>query len=407
MTDFQSLIRCWARAACVTLLILSGCRRPPTPEGSEVPVTRGTLTVWTPCDGTLEARRVETLMSRFQGRATIVDLVPEGAQVRQGDVLVRLDASQLENDLVKLQGEFARTSAELDALENATIPLEKQDLDAQIMDLKGQADAERQILADTRELVDRKLISRHEIEQQEAKVAGLSAKAAQLAQHKVLAESYLHPAKLLQARAAVEAVRQQILLAQQQLSNCVITAPSSGLTVYPPIHVGSEFRSVRIGDTLYPNQPFLCIPDMDEFTVPCFIPESDLARVQPGMTARVAPLAYADALLEATVESVGVMAQSQPGAPAWQKYFRVVIRVEGHDPRLRPGMSTHVEVCSCNRKDTLLIPRVALTWNQGNASCQVRTPQGLESRTLKLGWGDDTAFEVLSGVVAGDLVSLP
>ncbi len=368
---------------------------------------QGPLTVWTPCDGTLEARHVETILSRFQGRATLIELVPEGAQVKRGDLLVRLDGSQLETDLLKLKSETARTEAELDALEHATIPLEIQDFEVQLNDLRFQYDTEKQILTDTRELVDRKLVSRREIEQQELKLSSLEAKGAQIMQHKKLAETHLHPAKLTQARAAVEAARQQMNLAQQQLSNCIVTAPADGIAVYLPLHVGNEFRALRVGDTLYPNQPFLCIPDMSEFIVPCFIPESDLARVQVGQPAVVTPLAFPDLHLSASVESLGIMAQSQPGYPAWQKYFRVVIRIDQRDPHLRPGMSLHVEVCSCSRQGATLIPRIAVQWDEGKASCQVLTARGPERRPLKLGWSDVRFHEVLEGVAAGDRVSLP
>lgn len=391
-------------------LFVGGCEKPPSSHPApreEALVIKGPLSVWTPCDGTLEARRVETILSRFQGRATLIELVPEGSQVKRGALLVRLDGSQLETDLVKLKNETARTEAELDALEHATLPLEMQDFDVQLNDLRYQYDTEKQILEDTRELVDRKLVSRREIEQEELKLAGLKAKTNQIQQHRDLAKAHLHPAKLTQARAAVEAARQQLTLAQQQYSNCVITAPSDGLAVYLPLHVGTEFRTVRVGDTIYPNQPFLCIPDMSEFIVPCFIPESDLARVRVGQSAVVTPLAYPDLHLAATVESVGLMAQTQPGYPDWQKYFRVVIRIDQLDARLRPGMSLHVEVCSFNRPDAILIPRVAVQWEQGNASCQIRTSRGIERRSLKLGWCDARFHEVIEGVAAGDRLILP
>ena len=401
----KTLILLWC-----AVIFAGGCGAPPAPESvsrNEPLVTRGPLAVWTPCDGTLEARRVETILSRFQGRATLIELVPEGAHVRRGDLLVRLDGSQLETDLVKLKSESARAEAELDALEQATIPLEMEEFDLQLQDLQFQYATEKQILADTRELVERNLVSRREIDQQESKLAGLEAKTTQIKKHRALATAHLHPAKLTQARAVVEAARQQLALARQQFTNCVITAPSDGLAVYLPLHIGTEFRSVRVGDTLYPNQPFLCIPDMNEFIVPCFIPESDLARVHAGQSARVTPLAYPDLQLAATVESIGLMAQAQPGYPAWQKYFRVVIRIDQVEGRLRPGMSLHVEVCSYTRPDAILIPRTAVQWDQGKAFCQVRTVKGNERRNLKIGWSDARHHEVMEGVTPGDRLILP
>jgi RND family efflux transporter MFP subunit len=390
-------------------LVCGSCRRsdPPPEASGEDRVVLGPLVVWTACEGSLEARRVETILSRFQGRATLVELIPEGTAVKPGDLLARLDTSQLDNDLVKLRNGLSRAEAALDALAHADIPLEKQDLSLQLKELQYQYDTESRILTDTRELADRKLVPRHEIDQQEARLVTLAARRDQLEQRRNLVDRYVHPAKLTQAQADVDAARQQVNQAVQQLSNCVFTAPSAGLAVYLPLHLGNEFRTVRVGDTLYPNQPFLCIPDMGEFMVQSFIPETELARVQPGQAALVTPLAYPGLRLKATVESLGAMAQSRPGYPSWQKFFRLVIRLDERDERLRPGMSLQIDISVADRHDVTLIPRPAVGWENGAPLCRVRTARGVERRPLKLGQGNERWFEVLDGVRPGDQVVQP
>lgn len=395
-------------ALCAATLC-PGCRRAGTAATGtdDDRVTRGPLSVRVSCDGSLEARRMETVFSRFQGRATLVELVPEGTAVKAGDLLARLDASQLEHDLVRLRNELARAQAALDALANAEIPIERDDLAAQVRDLQSQRDTEAQILADTRELVERNLVPARETDQQGARLAAVAAKLAQIEQRQALTRDHLHPAKLARARADVEAARQQVELAASQLSNCVITAGADGLAVYLPVHAGSEYRALRVGDTLYPNQPFLCIPDMSALVVQSLIPESDLARVRPGQEAEITPLAYPDCRLEGTVEGLGVMAQSQPGYPLWQKFFRLTVRLDGRDERLRPGMSLRVRIAAAQRPDAILIPRRAVQWENGQPFCRVRTLGGAERRPLKLGLADDRSFEVLDGVSPGARVVFP
>jgi len=84
-----------------------------------------------------------------------------------------------------------------------------------------------------------------------------------------------------------------------------------------------------------------------------------------------------------------------------------VIRIDQLDARLRPGMSLHVEICSYNRPDAILIPRVAVQWEQGNPSCQIRASRGSERRALKLGWSDARFHEVIEGVATSDRLILP
>ncbi len=391
-------------------LVLTACRRDApasSAESGDTAVACGPLEVWTPLTGILDARRTETLFSRFQGRATVIEIVPDGAEVHPGDPLLRLDSSDVENELVRLNNELARTRAELDALENADLPIEQAEIAARLTECTAQAEAEQQALRDTRDLVERNLLSRRELEQQEARAAVAEAKARQLASQQKLTLGHLHPARLAKARAAHETAARQVESACRQLSNTVIRAPSAGLAVQLPVALGTEFRPVRSGDSVYPGQPLLAIPDLAEFVVQSFIPESDLGRVTPGSPARVTPLAYPDCRLEARVENLSATAQSRPGYPAWQKYFRVTTRISQGDPRLRPGMSVTLEVLSHSRTNAILVPRRAVTWENGTASCRVRTLHGTEIRPVETGIGNLTALEILRGLQPGEKVVLP
>ncbi len=387
---------------------LAACRpRASAPASAEAVIARGALEVWTPCAGLLDTRRTETLFSRFQGRATVVEVVPDGAEVRPGDPLLRFDSSDIENEMVKLNHDLARAGAELDALEKAELPIEQAEIEARLRECAAAAEAEEQALRDTRDLVERNLLSRRELEQQEARAAVARAKARQLESQRALTLEHLHPARLAKARAARDTVARQLEAAARQLSNAVIRAPSAGVVVLLPVAMGAEYRAARTGDPVYPGQPLLCIPDPSEFVIQTFIPEADLGRFPAGAPARVIPLAYPDCRLPADIESIGATAQPRPGHPAWQKYFRVTIRLRQPDPRLRPGMSVAVEVRSHARPDAVLVPRRAVTWEDGSPSCRVRTLRGAETRPLELGIGNDTVLEVLRGLDPGDKVFLP
>lgn len=402
------------RRALVPLLLLAAAgaafawRMSRAPErAATAVVTRGELALWTPCEGALETRRMESILARFSGRATLLHLVPEGSLVKAGDVLARFDCSEIEREAVKVRQDLARAEAELDALENAELPLERQELELKIQELKAQVEADRQTLADTRELVARKLVPRTEFDQQDSRLATSDARLRQLEQRAELMQRHLHPSRIAAARANVAAARRQQETIDRQLADSVIPAPAAGLVTYLPVHLGNEFRTVRVGDTLYANQPFMCIPDMSELVVHCYLPESELGLAQPGAEAAVTPVAYPDCRLRAVVETVGAMAQTQPNQPAWRKYFRITVRIEDRDPRLRPGMSLLVEILSYRAPDAVQVPRLAVTWDQGAPSCQVVTGQGQEPRRLRLGRGNERWFEVLEGLQAGDRVLLP
>jgi len=64
---------------------------------------RGPLTISVTESGTIMAREQEILKSEVEGQTTIIYLIPEGKLVKAGELLVELDASELQDDRVEQQ----------------------------------------------------------------------------------------------------------------------------------------------------------------------------------------------------------------------------------------------------------------------------------------------------------------
>ncbi len=67
------------------------------------PVARGPLTISVTESGTIKAREQIIIKNEVEGRTTILFLVPEGTRVEEGDLLVQLDASRLEDEKIDQQ----------------------------------------------------------------------------------------------------------------------------------------------------------------------------------------------------------------------------------------------------------------------------------------------------------------
>ncbi len=393
---------------CVFLLaalLLASCSRAPAP-GAAHTIEAGPLAVWSVYPGKLESRRVEIIMSKFQGTATIVELAPEGQPVRAGDLLVRFDSSQVERDLLKLQRDYQLARSDLERLEKAEQPLELRDLEAQRLEAQTAYEAERRYLEDSRALLAEELVSEQEIAQQQLKVEQLRATLDKLDQRIALTRDFLHPAALERARATLATAEQELALAKRQLENCVVHAPADGVVVYRPLHVGGEFRTVRVGDTIFRNQPFMILPDMSDLVIDILIPEAELARVEPGREAVVTPLSFPDLKLRGRVETVGSMATAAIERPGWQRYFRTIIGLLETDPRLRSGMSVQAEILSYAAEQAVLLPRAYVRMEAGEPTVRLAAaPQ--KPHRVKLGWADLRHFEALEGLRPGDTVVQP
>ena len=66
-------------------------------------VQRGPLTISVTESGTIKPREQKILKSEVEGQTTIIYLIPEGALVKEGQLLVELDASRLEDEKVDQQ----------------------------------------------------------------------------------------------------------------------------------------------------------------------------------------------------------------------------------------------------------------------------------------------------------------
>jgi RND family efflux transporter MFP subunit len=254
------------------------------------------------------------------------------------------------------------------------------------------------------ELSKEGLVSDQEMQLQKIKVEDLRKKIEASEFEMKVTEDYLHPASLKRAQAKRDAAEQELKLAKDQIENSVIRAPKGGIVVYQPVNVGVEFRTVRVGDTVYPNQPFMVVTDMKDLIVHCDIPEAELSRLQQGTSVFIQPLAYSGVKLRGRVGTVSPMAQNMPGRPVWEKFFHVTIALIDSDPQLRPGMSVTSHILVYQKQDALAIPRTAIAWEKDKPFARVAIGSSEEKREIKLGMGNEQYFEVLKGLEPGEEV---
>lgn len=99
----------------------------------------GSLTIGITESGTIRSKERTVIKSQVEGRVTIIGLIPEGTQVEEGDLLVQLDASNLQDKLVEQQirvqnseASFVQARENLEVVKNqAKADVSKAELDAQ------------------------------------------------------------------------------------------------------------------------------------------------------------------------------------------------------------------------------------------------------------------------------------
>ena len=394
----------WQGWCGVALLLLAGCGRPAAPAPRVAVVTPGAIRMTVPFAGELAARRVEMIAAGMQGSAVLAELVPEGTKVAAGDLLARFDTSQFAQDLARQEHELIRARQELDSLAKAELPLELLDMETRQQDGLAEVAAEERFLESARDLAARGLMSADEVARQEQKVAGLRQRNEQWDTRIALTRDHVHAARLAKAQAAVEAAERQRDFTAQQVALCEVRAPVAGIVTLVPLPIGGEYRPAHVGDTLFRNQAFMCLPDPAEHVLRGYVDEAELPWVQPGNRVEATPVAYPHARLTGRVEMVGGMAQTRPGDPAWRKRFPVDIALDPLPEPMPVGISVRADIVAGENTHALLLPREAVAWHHLQAV--VRRPNGDEI-PVETGLADATHVEIVAGLAAGDEVLLP
>ena len=386
----------------------AGCGSRPGEELRTVAAERGPVRMTVPIQGELEARRVAMISVGVQGAAVLADLVPEGTRVEKGDLLVRFDSSQIEQDLARLENELVRAQQELESLEKAELPLELLDMESKRLEAQSELEAEERFLESARGLKERGLMSEGEVAQQEKKVEALRTRGEQMETRIGLTRQHMHAARIAKARANLEMAQRQRDFTARQLSLCEVRAPVAGVATLVPVPVGGDYRTVHVGDTLYRNQTFLCLPDPTEHVVRGFVGESELPRVKKDNAVEAVATAFPHVRLTGRVETVGGMAQSLPGQSAWRKFFPVLIALDPIAEAMPVGISVNVDILAGESTNALLVPREALEWRGGTARVRrVAAGGGLEEVEVTIGLADEARVEIVSGLAEGDRVRVP
>lgn len=108
LTWWRGRVSRWVLIAAVSLpvlvVLLGILSRPKSDPSQGQPlfiVAQGPLTINVVESGTIKPLQQQIIKSKVEGQASIIYLVQEGMQVKQGDLLVQLDSSQLEEKLAQ------------------------------------------------------------------------------------------------------------------------------------------------------------------------------------------------------------------------------------------------------------------------------------------------------------------
>lgn len=340
-----------------------------------MPVTRRSFPVMIREKGELKAANSVDVKCQVEGRSTIIWLIEEGTEVKQGDLLVRLASDQIEekvkNEEIKLtNAEAAAAAAEKEheilldqnasdlrkaqlALDMAEIEKRKylegdyvqtiNDIELELRRAKKVLERAESDLVASKELHEGGFISMADLANDEIKHLEAENALTKARLKKEIEEKYNHPKLLQQKESDVEEatkelarvkksnfakqeksaseleakkaelalIRERLAKYRQQQANCEIRAPQAGLVVYDTGHSRWDRRQITEGAEVYERQSIIKLPDPSVMVVQVRIHEAKTNRIERGQPARVRVEGIPDEIFTGKVTKIAVLADSQ------------------------------------------------------------------------------------------------
>ena len=328
--------------------------------------------------------------STITGRVAQV-LVNEGAAVRQGDVLLRLESDELDAAWAQAQAAQQQAQARLAGLRSTG----RSAASAAVAQADATLRAAAAELARTEQLVAQGFLSAARLDDARRAVAVAQAQQASArAQNQAVGE------------AGTELAQAQAQLAVAQAASAAARARQAQASVRAPADARVLLRTVEPGQIVQPGRALMALALAGPTQLSAQVDERFLDQLRPDQTAAVVADAFPTQRFMARVLSIAPAVDAQRGA--------IEVRfalVEAAPAYLREDMTLSVEVETARRDSALVWPLAALrdgaTRAPGDTGAAgrvlVRAEGRAQARDVRLGLRTLDAVEVLEGLAAGEI----
>jgi RND family efflux transporter MFP subunit len=316
--------------------------------------------------GYVTARRRATVSSKVTGKVLEV-FVEEGKAVRKGQVLARLDDSQVRAALAVAKAQLAATRG------------------AAAEDQARLREAERQYKR-LSQLVEERVVGRAEVETAQSQVESLKARIALATQQ-------------------VEVAQSQVAALEVDLGDMIVRAPFDGVAISKDAQPGEMISPISAGGG-FTRTGICTIVDMSSLEIEVDVSESYINRVRPEQPVDAVLDAYPEWRIPASVIT------TVPSADRQKATVKVRIGFEQLDARILPDMGVKVSFLNERQaaqpdvpvKPRLMVPKTAVRTDGGQSVVFIVREDSVERRAVTVGAAAGDQIEIVSGLASGDRI---
>ena len=313
--------------------------------------------------GYVTARRQATVSSKVTGKVTEV-LIEEGMKVQEGQVLARIDDTNI-------QASLRLAEAQLVSARNALA-------ETKVRIREAEQELQRQT-----GLVKSRVSTQADYDHAEAAALALKA-------------------KLEQQQADITVAERTVATWQQQLEDAIIRAPFSGMVTSKNAQPGEMISPISAGGG-FTRTGICTIVDMQSLEIEIDVNESYINRVEPRQSVEATLDAYPDWRIPCKVIAI------IPTADRQKSTVKVRVGFDKLDSRILPEMSIKAAFresssAASGASRGLVVPKTALRQQDGHDIVLVVQNGRVERRPVKVSSATGDEAVVSAGLVAGERV---
>ena len=406
-----------------------------------MPVTRGEFVAKVLDQGEIQSAEnieLKCQVGSRNGNVSVIDVVPEGTYVKEGDWLVTLDATSFEKEreqqlLAVSNAETAVISAKADSetaiaskkeYTEGTFKEEERTIINELFNAKQELEQAQAYLAHSVNLQKKGFITKQQLKSDEIAVEKATNSVALEEQRLIVLRDITFEKEMIQLNseiAAAEVKYQNALEAKKiedrqmaeiirQLEFCKIVVPKNveGEVVYHKEfdrRGGSEWV-LEPGATVREQQVLVKIPNPKMMEVKVLINEQSITSIQTNMAATISVDALASKSLTGYVTKVNSYAEpsGMMGGSTVREYA-IYVRILNPPKQLIPGMNASVSIQTEYEPDVLQTPLQCIYSANDTAFVYKQTgPNSFETVEIKIASENTQNVWIESGVEEGDML---
>jgi len=366
--------------------------------------------------------------SRTSSGTSIIEIVPEGTLVSEGDFLIRLDDSALKDELTQQQNVVNASEAKVieskAGLATAQIAKEEYEFGTFKQDeelLRSEAFVAEEDLRRAQEYAmhSEKLAAKGYVTQVQLEADRFAVKKAEadlaLANTKLMvlrdytkrrtleqlnSDMAIADAKLKADEKTLGIDQNKLELVKDLIEKCVIKAPSDGQVVYANESGGRNGQDIIIqeGTVVRERQVIVRLPDPTKMQVKARVNESRIDFVRAGLPVVIHVDALPGVELQGIVRRVSDYPMSGGFFGSSIKEYATYVEVVDSPKGLRPGMTAEVSIRVDQSENALQLPVQAVFERGGRRFVLVHGAKGLAPQEVKIGANNDKFVVVQSGL---------